>query len=207
MQQSSPERYEEQSVRDILLGCPRDSAGMYEVGGFRYEQLSNWLNTLGMLGNEPSQEDIAEGIARATKLQNERQLVSVLSSMEFVSEYAVSKHIRNADSSYNIWLEKPMYAEPEKILGAESFTNWLGRGHNGQGQVAIREHRGHRTSLEQIIDYATRDSPLPYLSADGGLNLFIGDEGTFFFSSNSHRAAAAKLRHEPLGFRSLRVYQ
>lgn len=193
-------------VDDILMKCPRDSAGMYEVGQESLERLAVWLDTLAVLRPEPTPEDIQDGVERARQLEANSTLSDTLADMAFISENRAKAIIGDTPATH-IWLEKPLYADADHILGAESFTSWLGRGYQGQGEVAIRESRGKRASLAQITDYATRPTQLPYLSADGGLNLILANDGPFLFSSNAHRAAAAKLRNEPLGFRRLSIYR
>ena len=191
---------------DILKECQQDSAGMYEVGEAHLGLLEQWLHEEQLVISEPDAVRIKDGIALAQQLESAGTLEDRLSSFEFLSE-SVCKRMIGDSPVVNIWLAKPLFADPDKILGAESFSSWMGRGDYGQGEVAIRDRAGKRSSYEQIVDYATRESRLPSLGADGGLNLIIDNERMFFFSSNSHRAAAAKLRNEPLGFRRLSVFQ
>lgn len=179
---------------------------MYEVGEDKLASLERWLSNSQLLQPQPHPSQIRSGITRACQLQEAKTFGDRLFSFEFLSESRCKRIIGDIPAT-NVWLEKPLYANPDKIRGAVSFTSWMGRGQYGQGDVAIRERPGKRSSFEQIMDYATRESQLPYLSNDGGLNLIITHDDAFFFSSNAHRAAAAKIRQEPLGFRRLSIYK
>lgn len=203
MEKLEPPRPNE--LDSILLACPQDAAGMYEIGSDRLERLRSWMDGIGVLTEEPGAARIAAGVAHARELEASGVVADTLNDFDFISEYR-AKAIIGDTSAVHMWLERPLYADPDRILGAVSFGSWLGRGYEGQGEVAIRESRGNRTSLAQITDYATRETQLPYLSADGGMNLVFSQDGPFLFSSNAHRAAAAKLRKEPLGFRRLSIY-
>ena len=205
MLERSPEQSQTPEITLIIENCPRDTTGMYEVGQDRLVQLEHWMNRLGVLQSEPVASQIAVGATHARELFEAGLIDSSLSGMDFISENRFKSIIRDK-SPVNLWLEKPLYAKPEMIFGAVSFASWLGRGYEGSGQVNIRERRGHRTSKEQIIDYATRETQLPYLGNDGGLNMVLHEGSAILFSSNAHRAAAAKLRNEPLGFRRLTYY-
>lgn len=194
-----------QNIDDLLAMCPVDSTGMYEVGPNLLPSLELWMDDLRMLSAKPTPGQIASGIQTARILNETGAINEMLSRMEFISE-SKFKRIIGDKPAVNAWLSEPLYANPTRILGAESFQSWQGRGYQGSELVDIREHRGKRASNEQIMDYATRDTQLPYLSNDGGINLVLRGGYSFLFSSNAHRAAAAKLRNEPLGFRRLSIY-
>ncbi len=189
----------------ILQECPVNNTGVYELDSYQVNNLERILINSHLVLPEPDQSLIQTGITRACQLREAETIGDRLFSFEFLSESSFKIMIAEVPPT-NVWLEKSLYADPDKIRGAVTFTSWMGRGKYGQGEVAIRERSGKRSSFEQIIDYATRESQLPYLSNDGGMNLIITHDVVFFFSSNAHRAAAAKLRQEPLGFRRLSVY-
>lgn len=198
---------ERENLDELLLGCPRDSAGMYDVEQDRLERLEAWLESMSLLRKEPDADEVAAGVRRARQLEADGMLGASLLAMEFMPEHRCKRLIGDTEP-INLWFDRPLYAEPTQVLGAVSFGSWMGRGYMGQGEVARRESRGTRASFEQITDYATREGQLPYLSADGGLNLILGnDQEPFLYASNAHRAAAAKLRNEPLGFRRLSIYR
>ncbi len=158
---------------------------------------------------KPTKDEITDGIRRAQQLVANGKSKDELASISFTSDQIFREQgMERVEEA--IWLEEPIYVRPEKIIGAGGFNGWTGRGVEGNASVGQREGipgAKPRPSIEQIEDYATRETMLPVLNADGGLLVIQARNGTFVFSANAHRAAAAKLRGEPLGTTALELYK
>lgn len=106
-------------------------------------------------------------------------------------------------TAVHIQLDKAAHISPEQIAGANGFKSWTGRGEDGQAIMQDRQSAEIQTSMRTIIDYATKPSPLPPVD----ISIAIWPDGrTLTLSENAHRAAAAKLRNEPLAAWYFNIY-
>jgi hypothetical protein len=158
-------------------------------------------------GSQPETEDeVQVGVARARQLVASGQAPDYLRGIPFIADQDAS-HLASVATRQHILLDKasPLVVSPNRVVGANSFTDWRGRGVGGSGSVNIRERErsGQRSSIDQISDYATRDTALPPLD---DANIFLTDNGAFVYAGNSHRTAAAKLRNESLKISSFTLY-
>ena len=177
------------------------------------EELKNTLEATGVsdvFAAEPTEVDIQEGISHARDLVSRGLAGSELAGEPFMDNAEFQNLVNNALSKQQIWLETPMYVKPGSINGAEGFDSWEGRGLHGRDEVANRESNSSaatRSSFEQIVDYATRGTQIKK-NTDGELNIFITKDGVVkTYTIGSHRAAAAKLRGEPLGYTAITIYR
>ena len=107
-----------------------------------------------------------------------------------------------------VFLDEPLYVSPDRIIGAEGFNSWMGRGTDGTGDVSTRDGKAATIrSIDQIKDYATRETQLKTVGANDRITVVQADNGVFLYSNSAHRSAAAKLRGEPLGVDALEVYK
>jgi hypothetical protein len=196
---------------DILKDAPKAGNNVPKVAAENTSQLRESIEALGARGvfvDKPDEASIEAGIKRAQDLVKSGRAEAALRSMPFVSHEKKKKIIESAKSTQPVWLDEPLYIDPTTIESAESFESWLGRGRDGTGEVAKRSAtRGTRHSKAQILDYASRDTQLPALDETGGASIVISNEGVHVFASNSHRAAAAKLRNEPIGVKAITIYR
>lgn len=192
------EKQPKQDVFGILKQAERTETKALRVDGELREQLAT---ALGDIVVEPlTDEQLAEKVRAARELVNNGEAANRLRSMRFE---ALPEDWANdvSDREKAVWLDEPIYIDPSAINSAQGFKSWMGRGSEGTGMVQTREAGTmgtQRQSLDQILDYATRETPLPELGADGGLQVVLANNGKFVVSHNAHRAAAAKLRGEPV---------
>jgi len=190
---------------EVLAGVKKDNAGKYRPNSGQSKAIIEALAMSGgiseaLLGDETVQR----GITRARDLVRSDSAAGYLRKLYFVSEGAVNP-LKAASKRVNVTLEGSEITVPSAmIVGAANFGSWLGRGYDGTGEVAYRGSGiSHRSSQEQIMDYATRDTQLPQFD---DLDLFLTEKGIFAFSNNAHRAAAAKLRGESVRASSFNLY-
>ncbi len=176
------------------------------------DELRNSLEASGVrdvFEDEPTEASIRGGVERAQDLVARGLAGKELADEPFMGNAEFQNLVNNALSSQQMWLELPIYVNPAAINGAEGFDSWEGRGDHGFGEVSDRESNScnaTRRSIDQIIDYATRDTQIKP-NSDGELNIFITKDGIRTYTVGSHRAAAAKLRDEPLGYKSVTIYR
>lgn len=82
------------------------------------------------------------------------------------------------------------------VVSAGSFDSWLGRGPEGQGDKSYDKSNGQHVigrSIQAIMDYAERDTPLPTVSEMTG---YVQPNGKVIFAAvnDNHRTAAAIAR-------------
>jgi len=183
-------------VFDVLASAEKTPSKAVRVKDGLREKFTKSLGD--MVVDKPGDDAVKTRIEIAKTLVDSGEAEAILSAIPFMAEPQLSPELITKKYPA-VWLDEPIYVDPVKIDGAGGFDSWLGRGYQGSGSVARREAPGGtRKSIDQIKDYATRDTTIPELSADGGLRVIVAKNGTFVFSENAHRAAAGKLRGEPL---------
>lgn len=160
------------------------------------------LKHLDILGIQQSSEAVQDGISNAKRLIETHQAEEVLKTHAFVSEEDLKPYLGNDEvANVDVAFDDPVLIDWSKIDGAVSFNSWLGRGDQGDGQVADRQVSKTNRSKDVIFDYASRNTPLPPID----LYVILTDEGPRVMASNSHTSAAAILRQETITSHLLRV--
>lgn len=180
--------------------------GTYRVEGERLDVLRASLESLGLSQEGPSEEAVKDGIANAKELAGAGKIKDILLEMPFTPSRIFQDLIGDVRGVRLYSPEQKFYIDPNMIEGAEGFESWAGRGKEGSGDVSAKDGPSRiRRSIDQITDYATRDTQLPEFDT-GALDIVLTDEGARFFSGNAHRVSAAKIRQEPLGTDSVTIY-
>ncbi|MDB5185782.1 MAG: hypothetical protein JWL85_305 [Candidatus Saccharibacteria bacterium] len=202
------------SVEDVSTGTFLEERGIpatheavqsYSIGPEGMLAFAELLSHYGVLAERPNEASIASGIEHARRVAEEGRVGTELVAKPFMATDTLRWIYGGDVRPIMVHMESELYANPDKLLSAETFDSWMGRGVRGEAEVAHRQKQNRPKSIEQITDYATRDTQLPPFD-NLGLDLIMGDEGAFLVARNSHRAAAAKLRNEPLRFSSVAVY-
>lgn len=183
-------------VFEVLERAEKTDTVAIRVKGELREELAASLDEI--TTDKLSDEELGAVVAATREKVASGEAEQELAGMDFMAGPGLDGSLVR-ERQRAVWLDEPIYIDPTKISGADGFESWMGRGPSGTGSVSRREGTGGtRSSIDQITDYASRDTPIPELGADGGLQVILANNGTFVFSSNAHRAAAAKLRGEPL---------
>lgn len=189
------------AIADIRKTVP------YEYGhgaeGDDRDKIIHVLDGMGISGSEQSEETLELNIYNARSLVENGEAERILQEHPFVDEYALKRNKPHdqVESTLIIDFPEPINISWARLDGAASFDSWLGRGVNGTGEVASRGTGPNRTSIDAIVDYATRDTLLPPID----VQLYLTDDKIYLFAENSHTAAAAILRQENLKCKWLRV--
>lgn len=189
--------YDINGLSHLLDGLEPDSSGYVRLDEARRLKLETILRDCGAAVQPPSPEEIKQGIASATSLVDSGKAEEYLKTQPFLDW----DEIKPEGKSVAVALERPIYIAPDSIAGAQSFDDWRGR----PLSIFKQDDMGDmKTSLEVIQDYATRGTQLPaiYLSM-----LPQKDSSLILYSENAHRAAAAKLRSEPIAVTALYIYK
>ncbi len=195
---------------EIINSAQKDSAGNYKLDEAATPKFVEFLESYGVAHEAPTVDAIQTGINHAKESVRVGRAAVELSQMPFINENDIRGLMANT-SGTRVIFSSEAYIDPELIKGAYGHDSWAGRGFKGGGEVSVREinrpdgKTGTRASIDQIADYATRDTQLPPFDFLG-LNLVLTGEGPIFYSSNAHRVSAAKLRREPLRFSSIAIY-
>lgn len=107
------------------------------------------------------------------------------------------------DELHAVYTETPIYIRPENIRGANTLRSWMGRGYKGREKIKEPQTGAEMPSVELICDYASRLSPIPPVTLDV---FMTPDRKIVHLSQDAHRAAAAKLRGEPLAATGFHFY-
>lgn len=168
-------------------------------------KIFNALESLGIVITPPTKENIKKGVDRAKELITSGKAIRLLENSPFVDSNSQRDLYDSHPKKEILWLDKPIFVDPKKIMGVPGHESWAGRGRKGSAAMKHRQSGKVMTSFEVISDYATRETPLPALGADGGLSLILTKDGPVLLAENAHRVSAAKLRNEPLGVTSLEI--
>lgn len=186
-----------EGLRHLLDGLEPDSSGYIRLDEARRLKLKTILQNYGIAVQPPSPEEIQKGITSARGLVEEGKAGDHLKAQSFVNWQDVQPRNKRA---IQVVLEHPIYITPDSIAGAQSFTDWRGR----PDQVLKQDDIGDKKeSLDVIMDYATRGTPLPAVE----LRLIPQENGQLIlYADNAHRVAAAHLRSEPLAVNTFLLY-
>jgi hypothetical protein len=194
-----PEKSPITDLRDYLGRYVPDETGTIGLNPEESEHLGELLGKLGVTGEQPSEkEDAGQAAWVADEIQT-GVAPSKLHRLAFVGDSKFLSHAKGAEKK-EVELTKPIYIKPEYIISAAGFESWMGRGPNGTQSMTDRQTGEIRTSMETILDYATRPTAIPSVYMDV---LVRPDGEVLALSNNAHRAAAAKLRAQPLAADSL----
>ncbi len=157
----------------------------------------------------PSADDITAGIETARTLIADKKSIEFLENMP----YRLVKPEDFGDERATILkTEGLLWIDPSVIVGTGTFdeaTGWSGRGEgHGKQYTDSLGVSGVGKSIDVIEDYAARASQLPKLEY-GALGIILPADGSkpiVFTTNSNHRASAAKLRGEPLGFNTVMVF-
>lgn len=194
-------------IWDVIDRAEKDEAGVFVITEKLLGDLKNSLTPFGVSAEAPDNLSVHSGIEKARRIVEEGEAVDFLHEAEFIDESGFQALIHGAKRAM-LKFEDKFYVEPSLIKGAAGHDSWAGRGYKGSGDKSYTKSSGQHVigrSLAAIEDYATRETQLEGLDYLA-LNLILTEIGPVFFSSNAHRTSAAKLRGEPLGFSSIKIY-
>lgn len=184
-------------LKDLLTGLEPDNSGNVHLDESRRLRLETMLRDCGAAVQPPSPEEIRQGIESARALVAAGKAEDYLKAQTFVDWEAVPRNPGRAES---VVLEHPIYIAPDSIAGAQSFQDWRGR----PNHILKQDDMGDKKpSLDVIADYATRGAPLPAVELD----LMPQEDGLILYAEDADRAAAARLRSEPVAVDSFRIYK
>lgn len=189
---------------ETLQGVEKDSFGTYRP---TKEQSRAIVDALAMeWGIEREKpRDAQADISHAKQLVASGQAPEKLRSLEFMQDRRFGE-ITEGGKLTIVALDGDAIEVPaRKLVGAEGFSSWMGRGNNGLGEVADRQTNEKHASIEQIENYATRETELPYMDSFG-LEIALTDKGPVFYSFNAHRAGAAQLQNSRVRSKFVRIY-
>ena len=186
-----------QKLLALLEGLEPDSSGLIRLEDFHSNQLESILRGCGVAVGPPPVEEIRKGIEAAKEKVKNNQASEYLESLPFMPRELLPD---TSSRPKVLIVNRPVYINPDSIAGADRFPHgWTGEG----SPLKNADDGTKKSSLEVIQDYATRETKLPDSEIDLTL---LADGSVIAYAPNSHRAAAAKLRHEPLPVRSLYIY-
>ncbi|MGH7241460.1 MAG: hypothetical protein ACREGB_04140, partial [Candidatus Saccharimonadales bacterium] len=147
--------------------------------------------------NAYNETDVVHGVEQARQLAESGESTKFLSQLRMiVNRYDLPSY----DKPLKIDMQGELAIDPRRIVGVGSLRNWQGVAHDSDGRIIRKQEATDSSGVSKpshvlIDDYATRDTRLP---AAIGVDLFLTSHGAFAFSHDSHRVAAAQLRHEPV---------
>jgi len=176
----------------------KDPFGTFRPDASSTLEIATYLARLGGFFEPGSISDkaIEQAISRGKEYVASGEVLNFLGSLGAIDDMDKP----SLKGQLPIYFADPQYIKPRYIVGAAAFPDWRGRGYAGTGGVYERLTGRNRQSFDQIVDYASRDTPLPP-SVD--MTAYLTDRGMFFYSGNSHTTAAAQVRNEPLAVKSL----
>lgn len=151
-----------------------------------------------------SETDVAEGVSRATELVESGESHDLLSQLKMYDLHDAHDAIK----PLRISLEGEVAIDPRRVVEVGGLTNWHGVRYLPDGTLFKKYEEGassgiSRPSRELINDYATRSTQLPAVSE---AEVYLTNEGMFARIHDSHRVAAAQLRHEPVRAKDIKLY-
>jgi hypothetical protein len=192
---------------EVINKANKDELGNYPFDDTNSELFLRSLRAYGVEGEPESEEEIMQGIEHAKAIVDAHDAAGFLQrDTSFMTETQM-KELTRGSKNYRIRFKGAASIDPMLIKGVGGFDSWAGRGSYGDGSVATREtyhENSTRKSIEQITDYATRDTQLPKMEGFA-LNLILTDDGPVYYGTNAHRVAAARLRGEQLRFDSVTI--
>lgn len=201
--EASAEGGSRNALQVVLDRLPQDTSLIRPVRVVDADHLNEFVQALGENGvavtAPPSADSVAAGVALARERVSGAQAADLLANQPFRPE--PSYRMYEGRASIPVRLEQPVYINPEAVHSATGFDSWMGRGSSGGSMV----DSGTCTSFEKICDFSTRPTQLPVVD-DFTMVWREGPSEPFLLTSNSHRVAAAILRGEPIGIRSLTMY-
>ena len=193
---------------ELIGTAPRDSTGNYIFDEQSSKELIQSLKEYGIETGSLSDETIAHGVQEARDIvERGDAIVFLQGDTKFIDNSQMRRLRGDNPKDYRLDLKAVGMIDPYLIKGVEGFDSWAGRGHNGGGEVAVRDGNtglSTRSSIAQISDYATRDTQLPRMDFLA-LDLILTDDGPVYYATNAHRVAAARLRGEKLRFDSINI--
>jgi len=154
-------------------------------------------------------KEISQGIENAKRAVISAKAEPFLKDLKFKD----GSDLPTTGKPLRIRMNGAIAIDPRYILGAQSLTDWSGKGyqrerHGGfSGRLVTKSEEGvnahNRPSIEVIEDYATRYTQLP---PNSEVKVFLTDTGMFAYAYDSHRVAAAQLRREPVRVAILSLY-
>jgi hypothetical protein len=187
--------------------APRDpDTGVIEPTSEQRSEITRALSEFEgiMPSSTYGQEDVSQGVKRAQNLVEVAESDAFLSSLRMLeSPQEAIKEVR----PLRISMQGDLAIDPRRIIGTAGLRDWAGLSRNSDGTPFTKTEGGNkgesRPSYELIEDYATRDAQLPVVSS---ADVFLTREGMFAYAHNSHRVAAAQLRHEPVRVDEVHLY-
>ncbi len=176
---------------------PLDDFKVHRAMEDQLSPIATGLEQLGILAEQLQDEELRTRIGEMQHTSTE-DLEARLAEMPFFSPDELPTKRRE---HHIYWPRGSVFhIDPAKITGATHFTDWRGRPPENS-----KDREMYSSSV--IVDYARRPTALPPLESDA-LCMVIDKDGqvSYFCATSTHRAAAAKLRGEPMAFNGLRVF-
>lgn len=171
-------------------------AGSSTVLGYWGEEALGLLSEIEGISTEIGPVNRLEPLsAEEVRNSDGDQIVDRLRRQPFMSTSEIDKRLDPSASQLEIHLSKPFEVPAHMIMTAEGMDSWLGRGEDGAGEKSAGEE-GSASSLDQIVEYAGRDTPIPPVEA---MNMYVQPNGVVFYGltgQGAHRTAAKVLRSD-----------
>lgn len=186
------------AIQEVLDGLEPDHSGYIRLNESRRLQLENAFKASGLAIDRPTPEETKAGIEAARFLVREGRAEDYLKEMPFMAEMELPE--KKERRYLQISLDYPIYIVPEAIAGTIEFQDWGGYPAHTKKNDDMGDSK---PSIEVIKDYATRGTALPA----SVINLIFREKDIVLYGDDSHRAAAARLRSEPLAVHVIKLYK
>ncbi len=192
---------------ELLAKINKDSGGTYRPDAVQSKAIVESLSQFGI--RPESQHDVDTGVETAKRLVAQGGDRRLLDALRFMPDRSFGALITGSKLVQVVLEGAAIEVGARQLSGAEGFDSWMGRGESGTREVHARQilpnGKEKRQSIEQIRDYATRETDIPLLDSFG-LSIVLTDKGPVYYSHNAHRAAAAQLRGGALRTKVINLY-